>query len=50
MFQNCEIFLCGTKLDLIQNGESERMVSNDSATDYAKGEELYMYSKPTEEC
>ena len=40
MFQNCEIFLCGTKLDFIQDGERERMVNYDTATDYARGEEL----------
>ena len=40
MFQNCEIFLCGTKLDLIKNGQ-ERKIDRNNVGDYADGKKFY---------
>lgn len=37
-FQNCKIYLCGTKLDLILEKISERAVSQETVENYAKGE------------
>ena len=40
MFQDCEIFLCGTKLDLIKEDQQKRKVDYDSVKYYANGEEF----------
>ena len=35
--QNCKIYLCGTKYDLVQSDKKLRQVDYHTTTDYAEG-------------
>lgn len=37
LFQNCKIYLCGTKLDLVKKDKRVREVDYHTTTDYADG-------------
>ena len=43
-FQNCSIFLCGTKLDLTKKDRKARQVDHQSTKDYAKSEKRLIHS------
>ena len=37
LLQNCKIYLCGTKYDMVQNDKKLRQVDYHTTTDYADG-------------